>query len=416
MTDDDNLLNLETYREACRLKSPHKIKVLHYYPDFGQMGGLESTLLAFMRQLLESPTIDAVLVCTQGSQLYTTAQGLGIRVLGVSPISMLAKPMLRFLDWRSQGQLRTILAEEDPDISHLHIGHLENSPFWQHRSACILTLHGYGTLYQINAQEGGFKTWVKSQFRKIFCESMSHYQAITVVSEYERQRLTQAGYLPPENRAEVLYNGISLEAFEEDEDHPERKLFLRATLHLPKEATLVLFCSRLDPIKCPLDFVAFAQHLQASSPERSFHFLMIGEGPLRGAVEKAISKSGLHAQFTLLEFQSQVAGYFQAADLYVHTAQEEGFGRTVLEAMASKTLICGYHVGALPEIIALTPYPLLTPYGSPETLAEKALFLLALSEHEQLKIKTTLFKRAQHFDEKRYVEEMTALYQRGFQE
>jgi glycosyltransferase involved in cell wall biosynthesis len=49
--------------------------------------------------------------------------------------------------------------------------------------------------------------------------------------------------------------------------------------------------------------------------------------------------------------QQRVALYYQASDVYVHVAQDEAFGKTIVEAMACGTPVVGAATSAIPELI-----------------------------------------------------------------
>lgn len=76
---------------------------------------------------------------------------------------------------------------------------------------------------------------------------------------------------------------------------------------------------------------AFALHL-AAHPEDTF--TIIGEGPARAELQGFVSARGLAQQITLLAFHPQPFEVMAQHDVYVHTCLIEGFGNSMLEALA----------------------------------------------------------------------------------
>lgn len=63
-----------------------------------------------------------------------------------------------------------------------------------------------------------------------------------------------------------------------------------------------------------------------------FHWYIVGEGSFRKEMETFIEKNKLKNQVTLLGSTDNPYPYFKAADLYVQTSRQEGYGRTIAEA------------------------------------------------------------------------------------
>lgn len=64
----------------------------------------------------------------------------------------------------------------------------------------------------------------------------------------------------------------------------------------------------------------------------NFHWYILGGGELEDEIKKEISQKKIENFITLLGVKKNPYPYFKAANLYVHTARHEGFGRTLAEA------------------------------------------------------------------------------------
>jgi alpha-1,6-mannosyltransferase len=135
----------------------------------------------------------------------------------------------------------------------------------------------------------------------------------------------------------VLYQplGVDAEVF-----HPMRRtLPLRARLHLPAHARVLVFAGRFAPEKnLPLLLQAFAR---LGWP---YHLLLIGgERHARPA-----------ANVTMIPYRRdslELARWIASADALVHAGTQETFGLVTLEAMACARPVVAARAGAFPEFI-----------------------------------------------------------------
>lgn len=106
----------------------------------------------------------------------------------------------------------------------------------------------------------------------------------------------------------------------------------RVELNLPADGFIIAFSGKYIPKKRPLDLLqAFAV---CNNP--TAHLLMMGEGALRGEMERFIAGQGLSGRVTLTGFvnQSKIPLYYRAADIFVMcSGTGETWGLSVNEAM-----------------------------------------------------------------------------------
>ncbi len=149
----------------------------------------------------------------------------------------------------------------------------------------------------------------------------------------------------PNERIAVIPNGIDLERFRAT---PERAT-VRHELGLPGGSFVVGMVSRLSPEKDPVGFVRVAARVAPALPQ--VHFVLIGDGPLRGAVEAEVAASNLQASFHCLGARSDVPHILPAFDLAMLTSRREGLSNTLLEYMAASLPIVATNVGGNPEVL-----------------------------------------------------------------
>ncbi|WP_455672671.1 glycosyltransferase family 4 protein [Phocaeicola sp.] len=85
--------------------------------------------------------------------------------------------------------------------------------------------------------------------------------------------------------------------------------------------------------------------------DKNIHLDILGDGPLREALQNKIDQYCLRSNITLHGFSDNVIEFLDASSIYVHPANNEGFGIAVVEAMQRYCAIIVSDEGALPEII-----------------------------------------------------------------
>jgi glycosyltransferase involved in cell wall biosynthesis len=104
--------------------------------------------------------------------------------------------------------------------------------------------------------------------------------------------------------------------------------------------------------------------------------LLVGEGPLRSALEKAAAGPDLDGAVYFAGYRADVAALLSRCDLFVLSSLEEGMPNALLEAMAAGIPSVVTDVGGNAEVIeeGITGY--LVPASDPEALAGRITDLL----------------------------------------
>lgn len=140
---------------------------------------------------------------------------------------------------------------------------------------------------------------------------------------------------------------------------------------------LVSFVANLHPRKRPDVFVAMAAHLREQGMT-DVHFAMVGGayGDTGARLREQVSRFGLQDCFYFAGFQDDPQAWIGASDVLAASAENEAFGRTLVEAMLLHTPVAASASGGHMEIISDGETGFLTPPGDPAALAARVRELL----------------------------------------
>lgn len=144
---------------------------------------------------------------------------------------------------------------------------------------------------------------------------------------------------------------------------------VRARWNVPHNATVVLFCAKLQTWKRPQDLLrAFAQVVNDGNTYQVF----AGDGSQRAELESDAKSLGIAERTRFLGFvnQSELPSVYTASDIFVLPSQSEPFGVVVNEAMlCGCPVIVSNRVGAGFDLVREGETGFVFPAGDVESLA-----------------------------------------------
>jgi glycosyltransferase involved in cell wall biosynthesis len=184
---------------------------------------------------------------------------------------------------------------------------------------------------------------------------------VIAVSQHIARNLMSLGV--EKDRILVNYDGVDLAVF-----CPGSKSEARAKLGLADGLPVILFVGNLVPVKAT-DVLLRAAEILARE-YFAFRLFVVGEGPLRAALERQAKASELadQVQFVGSLPSTELPQWYRAADVFCLPSHSEGVPTVLLEASACGTPWVASRVGGIPEIAHLGVSRLVPP-NAPADLA-----------------------------------------------
>jgi glycosyltransferase involved in cell wall biosynthesis len=254
-------------------------------------------------------------------------------------------------DLRVLTHIRDLVRRLSPDIIQTH--HVKShflvrlSGVWR-QVPWIAFHHGYTTDATRTRFYNQLDRWSLRTARKV----------VTVCRAFE----TQLTRVVPNAPVIVLHNSISA-------DWISTRVNLTTPTKRPKPAT-ILAVGRLSSEKDFLTLVLAIGELRQLHPELPIRLIILGEGPEREPIKRAIRRLELNDRVTLIGHVADVKPYFQRADVLAISSVSEGSPNVLLEAMASGLPIVATAVGGIPEIVIDGKTALLVQPRDPKQMAE----------------------------------------------
>lgn len=193
--------------------------------------------------------------------------------------------------------------------------------------------------------------------------------AVVTISEDLKKVLIADGICP--SKLTVIRRGIDCRLF-----HPGNKSEARKKLGLLDDVPILISVGRLVDIKGHSHLIEACRLLVRSGVR--FKCYLVGEGPLRSALEDQIAQQGLKSHVELMgsRLPVELADWYRAADLSVLPSVSEGVPNVLLESIACGTPFVASSVGGIPEIADLS-LDSLFPASHPQALANAIAARLA---------------------------------------
>jgi len=221
---------------------------------------------------------------------------------------------------------------------------------------------------------------------------------LRVLNEEERDEYIRMGI--PEHKISVLATPVNSDRFLLKVSDEEKKN-LKDSLNLNGKF-LIIWVGRITPAKDWKLLIKIAGYLDDCD------FLVAGSGEDDKDFDEEIRKNSIKNIIRLGKVSHEkLPLYYQIADIYLHTASYEGFGKTIVEAMFSGLPIVSSNVSGPRSIIENNKDGFLIDSRSPKDFSDK---ILQIKNDEGLRIRlsSNAFKKAiSDFSRKKMIENIT---------
>lgn len=219
-----------------------------------------------------------------------------------------------------------------------------------------------------------YKLWVLSaKFNR-----QIRYYAIT---EYVAKKWNSFSNTPPQH-VRKIYNSISDDYFDVASDQS----CIRKEVGIPEGTKLAIYVGRLaaykgiDTIFDALFPVLKKQNLVLLYVGRP-DFFVKGTKEMLQHIQDRIINEDLGHKVKFLPYRDDIPQLMASSDVLVHPSRMEGFGLTLVEAMAAGLPIVASNVEAIPEVLSGTNSLMVQP-DDPKSLREMVLVTLNLPAHD----------------------------------
>jgi glycosyltransferase involved in cell wall biosynthesis len=223
---------------------------------------------------------------------------------------------------------------------------------------------------QNSPTESGATTWLRNWFLTLGAER------ILVISPEIKRYLRQVGARDVDM---VDFNFVGLD-MNEFQTSPEDHSSVRSEFGFPEDARIVSTIGALHPRKSHDLFIQAAARVLEKTPLA--RFLVVGEGELRGELERQANALGLQGKLVFTGVRDDVARLLSASDVYVKPGVVEGFiGITVLEALAVSKPVVAFDTEDVKLALTDGVTGCVVPNSDVAALADKIVYLFEHPEY-----------------------------------
>jgi len=252
--------------------------------------------------------------------------------------------------WR----LCSLLRREKVDVLHTHMYHAS----WYGRIAGLCA-----RVPVMVTTDHGHDPWRKP-WHIAFERFALRYTDLKIAVSKDVAEVLKARDHVPDEKLVVIPNGVDPERFRVVKAERDS---IRAEFGFTDDTVLIGSVGRLVEPKAYHVLIEAMVHVSKLVPPA--RLVLIGDGPLRGDLERCASDLGVSDGVLFAGARSDIPAVLAAIDIYAMSSNREGLPVSLLEAMAAGKPIVATMVGGIPEVVSDRREGLLVPSGDPEALA-----------------------------------------------
>lgn len=205
----------------------------------------------------------------------------------------------------------------------------------------------------------------QAKLRRRMTKTLCAASRVFSVSDSLRQLALRLGV--PDDKTQVVGNGVDLECFQRMNPHEARQ-----KLGLPLKAPLLISVGALVERKGMHRVIDCLPDLLKSHPD--LHYVVVGgaspEGDIRAALDAQVARLGLTERVHFLGSlaPNELKWPLSAADVFVLATRNEGWANVFLEAMACGLPVITTDVGGNAEVVCRPELGSIVQFGDPAAL------------------------------------------------
>jgi len=355
------------------------LRVLHVDTEHGWRGGERQALL--LARELSRRGHGSVVAARLGEPLAVRAAEAGLVVVDSSPLGE--------IDPRAAWRLRRAIRKRDINVVHAHTAHAV-------AVAGLATVGINVPLVVSRRVDFPLRTNAGTRWK------YGRASVIVAISNAVARVLVASGIAS--DRIVVVPDGV-------DVTRPVTAASAEtlASLGVSGGGPLIVQVAQLVGHKDPLNFVRALGRVRDLVPD--VRGLLVGDGPLRQAVEAEIRALGLESVVRLSGYRTDADALLAAADVACLSSREEGMGSVLLDALAFGLPVAATRAGGIPEIVVDGDCGLLAEVENPVALGDAIVRLLG-DEALRARVRANAKPRANEFSVERMTDGTIAVYER----
>ncbi len=373
-------------------------RVMHVLP-IGHLGGGPETV----RLIAQYLNRDRFEVCVVGPPSPILDRMAQISNLKRFALSFPTVPSLSTVK-----QLAKLIRQEHVDILHTHLFHGDLYGFLATRLApvplLVSTIQGVNFFWETERFPRRAAWWFLAYAYRVIYHWFDGMVACSQATK--RAVCSRPGLKVNPTRVRVIHNTIDVEQTRLDSAQTTR-ILATSESDGPKPDKRIVTVANFDPVKGHRLLLEAIRRLHR---ELSCQWLLIGDGPERGALEAQARDMGLAQTVHFLGYRDDVPALVRGSDLFVFPSLWDGLGMAVLEAMALGVPVVACAAGGVPEIIADEENGVLVKPGDPEALIHAIRRVLSNPSFAARLIRRAQETVQEHFDARTMVRAYESWY------